>query len=165
VLDADALNAIAASEELGRRLQSRAAHGHATVLTPHPLEAARLLACDAAAIQADRLGAAQRLADATASVVVLKGSGSVIAAPGRTPYVNPTGSAALATAGTGDVLAGWLGGLWAAARANAANTLADAGDRGFAAAVAAVWQHGAAADRASTNPLCASDLIDALMRG
>ena len=85
------------------------------MLTPHPLEAARLLGCDAKAVQADRLGAARQLAADMGAVIVLKGSGSVVAAPQQTPRINASGNAALATAGTGDVLAGWLAGAWSAA--------------------------------------------------
>jgi len=131
VLDADALNAIAADGALQRLLQAR---GPATMLTPHPLEAARLLGTDTAAVQADRLAAAQALAGRFGCTVLLKGSGSVIAAPGHTPLVNPTGNALLATGGTGDVLAGLAGAL-----------LARTGDA-FTAAAHACWLHGAAAD-------------------
>ena len=107
------------------RLAARAARGHATVLTPHPLEAARLLAAPSAdKVQANRLAAAQSLAQRFDCTVLLKGSGSVIAAPRRTPVINPTGNARLAGAGTGDVLAGWLGGLWSASAATGA--MADA---------------------------------------
>jgi hydroxyethylthiazole kinase-like uncharacterized protein yjeF len=110
VLDADALNAIAADPQLQHQLQARGRRWpDCTVLTPHPLEAARLLGSTAAAIQADRLGAATQMANDLHAVVVLKGSGSVIAAPGRVPVINPTGNAHLATAGTGDVLAGLIG--------------------------------------------------------
>lgn len=151
VLDADALNVLAADLSLQRLLTRRS---QPTVLTPHPLEAARLLGTTVAAVQADRLEAAQRLAERLGCVVVLKGSGSIVAAPGALPSVNPTGNALLATAGTGDVLAGWLGGLWAA------------GGDAFDIAVAAVWQHGHAADRAqaagAARPLRAADLVDAL---
>ena len=80
-----------------------------TVLTPHPLEAARLLGTTVAAIQADRLLAAQAMANRFACTVALKGSGTVVAEPGGTPSINPTGNGLLATAGTGDVLAGLLG--------------------------------------------------------
>ncbi len=115
VLDADALNAVAADPALQTQLQARAARGLATVLTPHPLEAARLAGLPgASAIQADRLRHAQALAERWACVVLLKGSGSVIAAPGQIPRINASGNARLASAGTGDVLAGWLGGLWSA---------------------------------------------------
>lgn len=156
LLDADALNAVAADGMLATLLAARAGRGRPTVLTPHPLEAARLLGRTTAAVQADRLAAARALADRFGAVVVLKGSGSVVAAPGRVPSVNPTGNALLASPGTGDVLAGWAGGLWAQAAADAA----------FDVVVAAVWQHGAAADRAAaagqTRPLRAAELVDAM---
>lgn len=160
VLDADALNAIAADADLQAQLAHRAAAGRATVLTPHPLEAARLLGTDSAAVQADRLAATRTLAGRYAAVVVLKGSGSVVAAPGRITAINPTGNAALATAGTGDVLAGWIGGAWSAGVPNR-----DA----FDVAVDAVCRHGAAADHhvaaGHPGPLGASALIDAMGRG
>ena len=140
VLDADALNAIAASPALQVQLQGRAQQGAATVLTPHPLEAARLLACDTAAVQGDRLSAVMRLADRFAATVVLKGSGSVIAAPSRSPWINSSGNAALAAPGTGDVLAGWIGGLWARQPDGSA-------DGAWFAARASAWLHGFAADR------------------
>lgn len=109
VLDADALNAIAEDIHLRTLLVARAGRGYATVLTPHPLEAARLLKVGTAEVQADRRRAAQTLATQMNCVVLLKGSGSVIAAPGRTPVINHSGNAWLATAGTGDVLAGAVG--------------------------------------------------------
>ncbi len=136
VLDADALNAIAADPQLQSQLQARAARtGRATVITPHPLEAARLLGCTSAAVQADRLTAADALARRFSCVAVLKGSGSIVAAPGELPSINATGNALLATAGTGDVLAGMI-----AAR------LAQ-GLPALAAARQAVHDHGACADR------------------
>jgi hydroxyethylthiazole kinase-like uncharacterized protein yjeF len=154
VLDADALNAIAADTALQSLLQARGGRGRPTVLTPHPLEAARLLGSNAASVQADRVAVAMQLAQRYASTVVLKGSGSVVAAPGQAPAINPSGNALLASAGTGDVLAGWIGGLWAQQH--------DAWD----AATAAVWLHGSAADRAAaageTGPLRAADLIEAM---
>ncbi len=156
VLDADALNALAADTSLAALLRARAAHRIATVLTPHPLEAARLLACTSAEVQADRLHAAQALADRFACVVILKGSGSVIAAHGQTPRINSTGNAALATAGTGDVLAGWLGGRW---------TQQPSGDEAAAAFVVArqaVAEHGAAAEPQPSGAVRAGDLIERL---
>ena len=150
VLDADGLNAVAADAALRRLLSARAAQGHATILTPHPLEAARLLQCSSAEIQADRLKAAQALADQFGSTVILKGSGSVIASPGSTPALNPSGSAALATAGTGDVLAGWLGGLWAQQPHAAAHALA---------CTATFW-HGTAGETQAAGPLRAADLVE-----
>ena len=153
VLDADALNAVAADPTLHAALRARAANGQPSVLTPHPLEAARLLARTVATVQADRLGSAQALASRWQSVAVLKGSGSVIAAPGRTPSINPTGNARLATAGSGDVLAGWLGGWWAQAGS----------DLGFEAACASVWLHGRAAECGDGRlPLRAADLVEAM---
>ncbi len=155
VLDADALNALARDSSLAARLVDRSAAGGPTVLTPHPLEAARLLGGTVAEVQADRLGAARRLVDRFGCAVVLKGSGSIVAAPTRTPRVNASGNATLASAGTGDVLAGWLGGSWAQA--------SEAGD-GFDAAVRAVAQHGAAAGPADGVAVRAGDLIEALCR-
>ncbi len=156
VLDADALNAVAADTLLQTLLQQRAPRGLATLLTPHPLEAARLLQTTTAAVQANRITAAQRLADRYGCTVLLKGSGSVIAARGRLPVINPSGNAALATAGTGDVLAGWAAGLWAQAPQAHADNIAQM----------AAWQHGRAADlwpaAARGAPLRASDLVEAL---
>ena len=134
VLDADALNAIARDPQLQTQVHARQGRGHATVLTPHPLEAARLLGCSAAEVQQDRLHAAQELQQRHRCCVVLKGSGTVIAAPEARPVINPTGNARLATAGTGDVLAGLIGARLAA------------GAEAFEAACAAVWLHGHAAD-------------------
>lgn len=134
VLDADALNAVATDSALQSQLRRRAGSGRATVLTPHPLEAARLLGTHTAEVQANRLQAAGRLAERFGATVVLKGSGTVIAAPGETPVINPTGNARLATAGTGDVLAGMIGSALAAGRP------------AMEAACAAVWEHGHRAD-------------------
>ncbi len=151
VLDADALNAIAADPALQTLLKTRAVRGHASVLTPHPLEAGRLLGLPTAEVQVDRLRSAQALAERFGCVVLLKGSGSVIAAPGRPPHINPTGSAALATAGTGDVLAGWIGGLWAQA---------DEAEGAFAVAASAAHAHGTAADESGVTPLRAAELVE-----
>lgn len=109
VLDADALNAIARDTSLQRLLKNRHTRNKTTVLTPHPLEAARLLSCQVREIQGNRLHAAQKLADVFQCVVVLKGSGSIIASAGHTPVVNGSGNARLASAGTGDALAGLIG--------------------------------------------------------
>jgi hydroxyethylthiazole kinase-like uncharacterized protein yjeF len=134
VLDADALNAVAVDTSLQTLLIARSKRSFSTILTPHPLEAARLLGMSTAQVQADRLTAAQTLADRFACVVVLKGAGSVIAAPGVTPCINASGNAKLATAGTGDVLAGLVGAVLAA------------GETPFSAACIATYCHGAAAD-------------------
>jgi hydroxyethylthiazole kinase-like uncharacterized protein yjeF len=132
VLDADALNLISASIDLQQRLTARAG---AKLLTPHPLEAARLLGITTAEIQRDRLAAARTISERFGAIVVLKGSGSVIALPDGAALINTSGNPGLATAGTGDVLAGICGSLlaqkWPAREA----------------ALGAVWIHGAAADR------------------
>jgi len=124
------------------------------VLTPHPLEAARLLGRTTLQVQHDRLGAALALAELSGATVVLKGSGSVLARAGDLPLINPTGNGALATGGTGDVLAGWIGGLWAQDDAPDALTVASA----------ATWRHGQAADRFAAlkghGPLRAADLVE-----
>lgn len=158
VLDADALNAIAQDSALQSQLAARAGRGLATVLTPHPLEAARLLGADGAGkVQANRLGAAQSLAQRFECAVLLKGSGSVIAAPRRVPVINPSGNARLAQAGSGDVLAGWIGGLWSASAAGGA--VADA----FVVTRAAAQLHGAAAHEGDAAlPLSASGLLERL---
>jgi hydroxyethylthiazole kinase-like uncharacterized protein yjeF len=131
VLDADALNLIAAEPALQQSLQQRSG---LTLMTPHPLEAARLLACSASAIQADRLAAARQLAQRFAAIVILKGSGTVVARPDSYIAINTSGNPGLATAGTGDVLAGLCGALLAQ------------GWPGWEAALAATWLHGHAAD-------------------
>jgi hydroxyethylthiazole kinase-like uncharacterized protein yjeF len=105
VLDADALTAFA-----GRAKALRAAAGP-RVLTPHPGEAAQLLGGAVGAIQADRFAAASEIADATGAVVVLKGARTVVAAPGEPLEVITEGTPALATGGTGDVLAGIVAAL------------------------------------------------------
>ena len=164
VLDADALNAIAQDTMLMRLLQNRAHKQFATVLTPHPLEAARLLTCQVADVQASRLAAASQLADQTGAVVVLKGSGTVVAAPATMqvkPWINSTGNASLATAGTGDVLAGWLAGSWAARRNDSYPALSD-NALALKTSLASVYLHGLAADRAGVQPLRAADLIEAM---
>ena len=142
VLDADGLNALA-----GDLSQLRARGNRATVLTPHGGEYARLAG---RAVGADRIAAARDLAAHAEAIVVLKGPGTVIAAPDGRAAVNPTGSSALATAGTGDVLAGVIGGLLAR------------GVPPFEAAVSAVYVHGAAADLLGPHGLVAPDLLDAL---
>ncbi len=134
VLDADALNCVAQDPWMQRLLTERAVRQQATVLTPHPLEAARLLGTSTAEVQANRLEAAHQLASRFDCCVVLKGSGTVIAAPGQTLRINTTGNGLLATGGTGDVLAGLMG-----AR------LACCGEA-WQAACDAVWCHGHAAD-------------------
>lgn len=152
VVDADALNLISTESALRLCVSERKAP---TLLTPHPLEAARLLGMTAAQVQADRLAAARTLAQRFNAIVVLKGSGSVIARPDGKIGINTTGNPALATAGSGDVLAGICGALLAQ-NWNA-----------WDAARGAVWIHGQAADllvEQGTGPigLTADELIPAM---
>jgi ADP-dependent NAD(P)H-hydrate dehydratase / NAD(P)H-hydrate epimerase len=151
VLDADALNAVSRDDALRSQLTHRHGRGWLTVLTPHPLEAARLLGCSTAQVMADRLLAAQSIADQFQVVCVLKGSGSVVTAPSEIPRINPTGNAALSTAGTGDVLAGMIG---AALAGRETSSQDDALDR----VCGAVYQHGWLADQWDDCTLVASEL-------
>ena len=147
VLDADGLNALAAAAV------SNTWGSGEVVLTPHPMEAARLLGVQTREIQADRPAAAQALARKYDAWVALKGAGTIVCAPDLSWQINPTGSVALATGGTGDVLSGILVSLLA---------------QGFPATIAVpagVWLHGAAADvlvERGIGPigLVASDLAD-----
>lgn len=155
VLDADGLNLLSAGsncEGLQAAVRQRTAP---TVLTPHPLEAARLLGTTAAAVQADRLRAARDLSARFSAWVVLKGAGSVIASPQQELWVNSSGNGLLATAGSGDVLAGAIAALLAAGSL----------PHGVHAAV---WLHGAAADAflADRGPagFCASTLPEWMAR-
>lgn len=142
VLDADGLNAVAADPDLGRLLRERDRRNLHTVLTPHPLEAARLLGCSTAEVQSRRLGAARELAQRFQCTALLKGSGTVVASASDQPqgappacWINPTGNARLATGGTGDVLAGLIAALWAQGRPAAE------------AAALAAFRHGSVAER------------------
>ncbi len=141
VLDADGLNALDGDLDT---LRGRRA---ATVLTPHAGEYARLAG---QAPGADRVAAARRLARQSGCVVLLKGPGTVIADPAGRAVINPTGGPWLATAGTGDVLSGIIGGFLAR------------GAEPFEAAAAGAFVHGRAADAAGHTGLVAGDLIGAL---
>jgi hydroxyethylthiazole kinase-like uncharacterized protein yjeF len=110
VFDADALNLISVDSKARSALASRSA---ATLVTPHPGEAARLLGTDTTAITRDRLGAALTLAQQLNAHVVIKGAGSVLAHPDHDWDINASGNPGLASAGTGDVLSGMLGALLA----------------------------------------------------
>ena len=144
VIDADALNLLAADDALAKACAQRTA---TTVLTPHPLEAARLLRTQSASVQADRIAHALELARRFNAFAVLKGAGSVVAGADGDYAINPTGSPALATAGTGDVLAGMIGAL-----------LGQCSDP-RQAVYAGVWLHGAAADEFGADiGLVATDL-------
>ena len=154
VVDADALNLIAQSAELATLMQRRTA---AIVITPHPAEAARLLGCSTADVQRDRLRAARDLAKGYRCVAVLKGAGTVVCdgITNTSLSINRTGNALLATAGTGDVLAGMIGALLA---------------QGFDAATAGrlgVCMHGAAADALANRGVkraVAGDIVRELSR-
>jgi NAD(P)H-hydrate epimerase len=137
VVDADALNIIAESHTPPRG---------DWVLTPHPGEAARLLETDTAAIQRDRLAALEQLVLRYHGTVVLKGAGTLVGAPGRTPALCERGNPGMATAGMGDVLTGTIAGIlaqcrdaWLAARvgvlvhAMAGDAAARTGERGLLA--------------------------------
>lgn len=126
------------------------------ILTPHPGEAARLLGCSASAIQSNRLEALQDLLEKYRGVVVLKGSGSLVAAPGETIRLCVNGHHGMATAGMGDVLAGMLAGYRAQ------------GLSAWQAAQTAVLVHALAAEDFSVEKdeasLVASDVIERIGR-
>ncbi len=105
VLDADALHIIALRPDLRSTLHTRKT---ATVFTPHPGEAAHLLACSVADIQADRVEAVRKLAKKLNGSVVLKGSGSLCATRDGKLYLNTTGNPGMSSAGMGDVLSGMI---------------------------------------------------------
>lgn len=163
VIDADALNLISADAQLFQQTQRRHTRNRRTLITPHPLEAARLLHRSSSEVQADRLAAAQMLAEQLQLTVILKGAGSIVTSPQHAsneatkPFttINPSGNPALATAGTGDVLTGVCAALLAQHI-----QLDDA-------ARLAVWLHGIAADRLVQNGLgpvgiAASEFIPAI---
>ena len=110
LLDADALNLLAAHPVLSALIARRAAP---TLLTPHPAEAARLLTTTTEAVQADRVGTALKLAQRFKAHVALKGCGTVIAHPDGDWRINANGNPGLASGGTGDVLSGFIGALLA----------------------------------------------------
>ncbi|MBL8723906.1 MAG: NAD(P)H-hydrate dehydratase [Planctomycetes bacterium] len=158
VLDADALHllgVLAAADAPATGLQRAlraAAERVGVVLTPHPGEAGRLLGTPAAAVQAGRQAALRELVQRTGACVVLKGAGSLVGAAGQW-FVNRTGSPALGTGGSGDVLAGALGALLAQ------------GMPPFAAACCAVHAHGRAGEvlaRRWPRGVLASDLPAAI---
>ena len=103
VVDGDGLNALSQ--------QDIAARVYPTILTPHPGEMARLCDTHISNIQSDRWGYATKLAQATGSVVLLKGRRTVVASETGGLYVNPTGTSAMASGGMGDVLAGMIASL------------------------------------------------------
>ena len=121
------------------------------MLTPHAGEAGRLLGRTRPEVEAGRLEAARELAARSGAIAVLKGAGTIVAAPDGRLVVNGTGSPALATAGTGDVLTGAIAALLAK------------GMEAFAAAVAAVAAHGVAGELADRGDgTVAGDVMEAL---
>lgn len=133
VLDADALNLVAMDTRLAALLDKRKTPA---LLTPHPAEAARLLAITTREVQDDRIEAARTLAGRYGSLVALKGAGTVCAAPDGTWHVNTSGNPGMASAGMGDILTGMIAALLAQ------------GTEPRTALHAGVHLHGAAADRA-----------------
>ena len=131
VLDADGLNCVSKDLDLLKNLKAPA------VLTPHPGEMARLCGLTPAQVNADRPALAARMAREWGCILVLKGHATLVAAPDGALWANTTGNPGLARGGSGDVLAGMIGGLCAA------------GLPPLEAAKCGVWLHGAAADRAA----------------
>ena len=146
VVDADGLNALA-----GHTAKYRAAR----IFTPHPGEMSRLNGRTIAEIQADRIRTARSFATEHGVYLVLKGNRSVIAAPDGRVWINPTGSPAMATGGTGDVLTGMTAGL-----------LAQFPDQLEPALLAAVYLHGRAGElgaaKLGEKSLIATDLFQYL---
>lgn len=144
VFDADGLNALAGTDFRGP--------GPLRVLTPHPGEMSRLGGLTTAEVQRDRLGLARRFAAERNVVVVLKGDRTITAFPDGRAWINPTGTPALATGGTGDVLTGLIAGL-----------LAQFPDQAERAIVAAVWLHGKAGEAGAAElgekSLMATDIL------
>ena len=155
VLDADALNVLAADPSLALRAPAATSKGgppaapsgeSRRVLTPHPLEAARLADCTATEVQRDRIAVALALSRKYAAVVALKGAGTVVADPDGFWAIIDAGGPSLATAGTGDVLAGLIGSLLAQWLSS------------WDASLLGCWVHGNAGDRCPTVGLSAAEL-------
>lgn len=146
VVDADGLQDVPTDRSFGHRL----------VLTPHPKECARMLGWSTSHVQAHRLEAVLELVRRTGAVVVLKGYHTLVASPLGSVRVNPTGDTSLATAGTGDVLAGMIGSLLAQGLAP------------FDAACCGVWLHGRAGELSGEEltpaSVIASDVVDSISR-
>jgi NAD(P)H-hydrate epimerase len=148
VIDADGLNA------LEGRIPILKKAGADCILTPHPGEMARLLGLNSSDVQADRIGSTQRLSEKTGCTVALKGAGTIIAARGKGGggFINPSGNPGMATAGTGDVLTGMIGGFLAQ------------GLSPVDAAVTGVYIHGLAGDEVAKargeTGMVATDLLE-----
>ncbi|MBQ1308937.1 MAG: NAD(P)H-hydrate dehydratase [Ruminococcus sp.] len=148
LLDADALNCLADDPSVLRRVKAP------VIITPHPAEMGRLLGVSAGEVNADREMTAKRFAADYGVIVVLKGAGTVTAAPDGRAVINTTGNSGMATGGSGDVLAGIC-----------ASLLAQGGEA-FDSAAAAVYLHGLAGDLAAARlgkiSMLPTDLLDAL---
>jgi NAD(P)H-hydrate epimerase len=148
IVDADAITHFAGRADALARASGK------LVLTPHPGELGRLLGVSAAEVEKDRFGALARSVESTGAVVLLKGPRTLVGAPGELPSVNPTGSPALATGGSGDVLSGITAAF--------ACTLEP-----YPAAFCAAYLHGlagerAAARRAADRGMLAREIADQL---
>ncbi len=146
VVDADGLNALAGA--LPKTDKTR-------ILTPHPGEMGRLIGKSTKDVQADRLGVVRELASQSGATIVLKGDRSIIAFPDGEAWVNPTGSPAMATGGTGDILTGMVAGL-----------IGQHTRDWKRAVVAAVWLHGRSGELAGRDwgeeSMLATDLLEFL---
>ncbi|NLW56937.1 MAG: NAD(P)H-hydrate dehydratase [Firmicutes bacterium] len=150
ILDADALNLLATMENWWQLVEGP------LILTPHPGEMARLVGMTSQAVQADRVALARTQADCWNVTLVLKGAATLVAAKGEPLYINQTGNPALATGGTGDILAGMIGGFLAQ------------GLLPLQAAVTGVYLHGKAGDLAAaeigSTGVLAGDLLSRIPR-
>lgn len=148
VIDADGINLLAENIDILKTVRA------SVILTPHPGEMARLLGTTAAQIQAHRLAYARRFAKEHGVILVLKGSGTLVASPDGKIFLNPTGNPGMAKGGSGDVLAGMIA------------SLAAQGIPPFWAAVCGVYLHGLSGDRCAARlSQCAmlpSDFIEEL---
>lgn len=146
VIDADAIWHLAGAKEL---IQDSKA---SLILTPHPGEMARLLGISPAEVQADRIGTSRQFAAEYGCYLVLKGARTLVVAPSGEVFINTTGNSGMASAGTGDVLAGLIGALLCQ------------GCSPLESAIAGVWIHGTAGDKAADEKgeagLIASDIIE-----
>jgi len=146
VIDADGINALVGKIKFFDKSKKE------IIITPHPKEMSRLCNLPVDKIQADRVGVAVKFANKHKVVVVLKGNKSIVAAPRGEVYINKTGNPGMATAGSGDVLAGMIA------------ALLGQGLNSFEAAKFGVYLHGLAGDIAAREKgqisLIASDIID-----
>ena len=147
LIDADGLNNIDESD-LQERLNN-------TIVTPHPRELSRLCGKSVTEIQENRISTVRRLAQDWNVVLLLKGANTVIGSPDGQIFINPTGNSALATAGSGDVLSGFIGGFLVQ------------GLSPLNAAITGAYMHGLAAEcftqKTNSKYMLASDLFEGLL--